>query len=143
MVIALLGGVLIGVACGVLTLLTGRVMSASSMVGSLVGGAEGVAATSIAFIGGIVAAPLMMTGLGVAQQKVVEPGWPLLVIGGLLVGVSARWGGASLGAVVTGIARRTPRSLVMLLVMLGGATIGGILQVLFGGQMLLGGGDAA
>ena len=30
-------------------------MSASTMIGSLLGGAEGVAATSIAFIGGIMA----------------------------------------------------------------------------------------
>lgn len=129
---ALLGGTLVGSALGILTLLTGRVMSGSSMVGSLLGGAEGVAATSIAFIGGLVGSSLIMSALGFAPQPVTETSWPLLVIGGLLVGVSVRLGGASLGAVVSGIARRAPRSIFMLLSILIGATVGGILQMLFG-----------
>lgn len=129
---AVLGGVLIGLALGILTLFTGRIMSGSSMVGSLLGGAEGVAATSIAFIGGLVSASLTLTAIGLAPKPVVETSWALLVVGGLLVGVSSRLSGASLGGIMTGIARRAPRSIVMLLVMLGGATIGGILQVIFG-----------
>jgi hypothetical protein len=133
---ALVGGILIGLAFGVLTLLTGRVLSASGMIGSLLGGAEGVAATSIAFIGGIVAAPLFMTGLAFAELDMRETGWPWLVAGGLLVGVSARLGGASLGAVVTGISRRAPRSAIMLLTLLVGAATGALLQafVLAGGN---------
>lgn len=130
---ALLGGTLIGIALGALTLVTGRVMSGAAMIGSLLGGAEGVAATSIAFIGGLVSASLILSAAGFAPAPVVETSWPLLVIGGLLVGVSARLGGASLGGVMTGIARRAPRSIIMLFVMLGGATVGGIMQILFAG----------
>jgi len=131
--IAVLGGVLIGLACGALTLLTGRVMSASDMMGSLLGGAEGWAAASIAFIGGIVAAPLIVAGLGFDRPVTMETSLPLIVVGGLLVGASARLGGASLGGVLTGVARRAPRSLVMLWIILIGATIGGLLQVAVAG----------
>lgn len=131
--VTILGGILIGVAIGALTVLTGRVMSGSSMIGSLLGGAEGVAATSISFIAGLVMAALTMKSIGFAAQQVSETSLPLLVIGGLLVGVSGRLGAASLGGVLTGVSRRVPRSLVMLVVILTGATIGGILQALFGG----------
>ncbi len=133
--ITILGGILIGVAIGAMSLLTGRVMSGSSMVGSLLGGAEGVAATSIAFIGGIVAAPLIVIGFGFAQLDVVEPDLPVIVVGGLLVGLSARISGASLGAVMVGIARRRPRALLMLVIMLVGATLGGALRLLVDGGL--------
>jgi hypothetical protein len=82
----LIGGALIGLAAGLLTVLTGRVMSASRMIGSLLGGAEGVAATSIAFIGGSMAAPLIMTRFEFATPVSVEPDWALLVAGGVLIG---------------------------------------------------------
>lgn len=134
---ALLGGTLIGVALGAFTLLTGRVMTGSGMIGSLLGGAEGVAATSIAFIGGLAAAPVIVMGLGVERPDVMEPGLALLVIGGVLVGASARIGGASLGAVMTGFARRSPGAVPLLLIMLGGATLGGVLQRVFAGGLSL------
>jgi uncharacterized membrane protein YedE/YeeE len=125
----LLGGSLIGLAVGVLTLLTGRVMSGSGMIGSLLGGAEGVAATSIAFIGGIVFAPLVMTGLGLATQPVVEADWPFLVAGGLLVGFAARFGGASLGGAMTGMARRSRNAAAIFVTMFVGAAISVYLQL--------------
>ncbi|MEM9844344.1 MAG: YeeE/YedE family protein [Pseudomonadota bacterium] len=132
-VVTVLGGVLIGVALGALTFLTGRTMSGSGMIGSLLGGAEGVAATSISFMAGLVMAALTMKSIGFAPQQVAETNLPLLIIGGLLVGISARMSGASLGGVLTGLTRRGPSSLVMLVTILAGATIGGILQVSFGG----------
>lgn len=130
---ALLGGILIGVAWGALMLFTGRVMSASGMLGSLLGGAEGVAAPNIAFLGGLVAASLAMPRLGLAQHTVAETSWPLLLIGGLLVGASARLAGTSLGVVATGVARGAPRSLVLLVMIGGGVIIGAVLQGLLGG----------
>lgn len=103
----LAGAAIIGLAAGLLTVLTGRVMSASRMIGSLLGGAEGVAATSIAFIGGILIAPLIMTKLGFHTQISVATDWPLLIAGGVLIGLGVRFGGASLGGALTGTARRT------------------------------------
>jgi hypothetical protein len=131
--VTLLGGLLIGAALGGLTLLTGRIMSGTRMIGSLLGGAEGVAATSITFLGGLVAAPFLLNALEIAKYDVTETGWPLLVVGGLLLGISGRLVGASLGTVITGITRRAPHSMVLLIVMLAGATIGGILQSVFVG----------
>ena len=129
----LLGGALIGLAAGLLTVLTGRVMSASSMIGSLVGGAEGVAATSIAFIGGIIAAPLIMTKLGLLSQVSAEADWPLLVAGGVLVGFAARFGGASLGGAMTGTARRSGHKAAIWGAIVAGAAVAVYLQGLLGG----------
>lgn len=133
----LLGGALIGLAVGLLTVLTGRVMGASAMIGSLLGGAEGVAATSIAFIGGLLAAPLIMLGLGFGTQVTAEADWPFLVAGGLLVGISARFGGASLGGALTGMARRSGQAAAVFGVILVGAAIAVYLQ-----RLLTGGGVA-
>jgi hypothetical protein len=129
----LLGATLIGTAAGLLVLLTGRIMSGSGMIGSLLGGAEGLAATSIAFIGGLVSAPMIMTGLGVSNEPVLEADWPFLLVGGLLIGFAARYGGASLFGAITGIAKRSGRAAIMFLTILAGAMISIYLQRLLGG----------
>jgi len=129
----LLGGAMIGLAAGLLILLTGREMSASGMIGSLLGGAEGVAATSIAFIGGIAVAPLIMTGLGFSLEAVREADWPFLVAGGLLVGFAARFGGASLGGAMIGLARRPRQAAIIFVTIFAGAAISVYLQRALGG----------
>jgi len=128
----LLGGALIGLAAGLLTRLTGRSMNASVMIGSLLGGAEGVAATSIAFIGGIVAAGLVMTNLGFLTQVSAEADWPLLVAGGLLVGIAARFGGATLGHTMTGTAKQSGHTAAIWGAIAAGAAIAVYLQGLLG-----------
>lgn len=129
----LLGGALIGLAAGLLTLLTGRVMSASGMIGSLLGGAEGLAATSIAFIGGIATASLVLGAAGVSPQTTGEADVPFLVIGGLLVGFGARFGGASIVGALSGIARRSRQAVTVLVTISAGAAIAVLLQRLLGG----------
>lgn len=124
----LAGAALIGLAAGLLTVLTGRVMSASRMIGSLLGGAEGVAATSIAFIGGILVAPLIMTKLGFHTQISVATGWPLLIAGGVLIGLGVRLGGASLGGALTGTARRSGRFAAIWGAIVAGAAVAVCLQ---------------
>ena len=128
----LIGGAIIGLAAGLLTVMSGRTMSASTMIGSLLGGAEGVAATSIAFIGGIIAAALVMTNLGFSTQVSAEADWPLLVAGGLLVGIAARFGGASLGGALNGTARRSGQTAVIWGAIAAGAAIAVYLQGLLG-----------
>jgi hypothetical protein len=108
----ILGGALIGLALALLRLLAGRVMSASRMLGSLLGGHEGPAATSIAFLAGLfvgpfILAPLILADAGVATAKLVEGGWAPLVIGGLLVGLGARLGDGGLVVAIFGAVRRT------------------------------------
>lgn len=129
----LLGSTLIGLAAGLLTLLTGRVMSASHMIGSLLGGAEGLAATSIAFIGGILAAPLILNGLGFSSQPDAEADLPFLIAGGLLVGFGARFGGASLVGAMSCVARRSKQAVAIFVTILAAAAITVYLQSVLGG----------
>lgn len=90
----ILGGALNGLSLALLRLLAGRVMSASRMIGSLLGGHEGPAAASIACIARLLLAPSILTAAGwvAATPKPVEAGWALLIVGGLLVGLGARLG---------------------------------------------------
>lgn len=118
-----LGGALIGLALAALRLLTGRVMSASGMVGSLLGGHEGPAAASIAFIAGLLAAPSLLALLGEPAAKPAEAGWPLLVAGGLLVGFGARLGEAGLVSTIWGAVRRSGWAAAALCAMAAGAAL--------------------
>lgn len=129
---AIYGGALIGLAAGLLTLLTGRIMTGSGMIGSLLGGAEGIAATSIAFIGGIAVAPVILTGFGFAPAPLVEAEWPFLVAGGLLVGFGTALGGASLGGAISGIGRRSFHAMAAFFTILAGAAIAIVFQRLLG-----------
>lgn len=117
-----LGGAMIGLALGLLWVLTRRIMSASGMIGSLLGGREGLAASSIAFIGGLFIAPSLLMAVGVARQMADEAAWPFLVLGGLSVGLAARFGSSLMGA-IHGVTLRSKRAAVTLLGIMAGAGI--------------------
>jgi uncharacterized protein len=108
------GGALIGLALAALMVLTGRVVSASDMIGSLLGGREGLAATSIAFIAGLFIAPSILIAFGAIRPPISEPGWLFLVCGGLLVGIGARLGNISLFGAILGVTRRPERAFAAL-----------------------------
>ncbi|MCA3449173.1 MAG: hypothetical protein INF92_02190 [Rhodobacter sp.] len=130
-----LGGAMIGLALGLLWVLTGRIMSATGMIGSLLGGREGLAAGSIAFIGGLFIAPSLLTAVGVAKQMADEADWPFLVLGGLLAGIAARFGGSLMGA-IHGVTLRSRRAAVTLLgIMAGAGTALLVRQILGNGGM--------
>ncbi|MCZ8153322.1 MAG: hypothetical protein O9292_13160 [Rhodobacteraceae bacterium] len=127
----LLGGAIIGLALGLLWVLTRRVMSASGMIGSLLGGREGLAASSIAFIGGLFIAPSLLMAVGVAKQMSDEAAWPLLVVGGLLVGVAGRLGSSLMGA-MHGVTLRSKPAAVTLLGIMAGAGIAVLMRQILG-----------
>lgn len=130
-----LGGATIGLALGLLWVLTGRIMSATGMICSLLGGREGLAASSIAFIGGLFIAPSLLTVVGIAKQMADEADWPFLVLGGLLAGIAARFGGSLMGA-IHGVALRSRRAAVTLLgIMAGAGTALLVRQILGNGGM--------
>lgn len=130
-----LGGAIIGLALGLLWVLTGRIMSATGMICSLLGGREGLAASSIAFIGGLFIAPSLLTVVGIAKQMADEADWPFLVLGGLLAGIAARFGGSLMGA-IHGVALRSRRAAVTLLgIMAGAGTALLVRQILGNGGM--------
>ena len=126
-----LGGAMIGLALGLLWVLTCRVMSASGMIGSLLGGREGLAASSIAFIGGLFIAPSVLMAVGVVRQMADDAAWPFLVIGGLLVGIAARLGSSLMGA-LHGITLLSKRAMVTFVAIMAGMGVAVLLRQVLG-----------
>lgn len=110
---ALGGGLLIGLAAGLFILVNGRIAGISGILGGLVRPVKSDTAWRVAFIGGIVAAPAIW-GLFWALPNIrIDASYPTLLIAGLLVGLSTRYGsGCTSGHGVCGVARLSPRSLV-------------------------------
>ena len=110
---ALAGGALIGGAAALLLLANGRVAGISGIIGALLRPLAGDIAWRIAFVGGLVAAPLLWRLYGAAISVRVDVSVALLVCAGLLVGIGTRYGsGCTSGHGVCGVARLSPRSLV-------------------------------
>ena len=109
---ALLGGLLIGIASALLMVLNGRVAGISGILGGALAGSVADTAWRLAFLAGLIAAPILMIGVG---RSVPEPqmpaSWLVVVAAGLLVGFGARLGGGcTSGHGVCGIARLSARS---------------------------------
>lgn len=110
---ALAGGVMIGLAAGAFVLLNGRIAGISGIVGGLLRPAPGDTLWRVAFIGGMIAAPLLWQMFDRLPGIRIEAGYPLLIVAGLLVGFSTRLGaGCTSGHGVCGISRLSPRSLL-------------------------------
>jgi uncharacterized membrane protein YedE/YeeE len=107
------GGVLIGLAAAAFILFSGRIAGISGILGGLLRVAHGDAGWRVAFLAGLIAAPVLY-GLFAALPKVtIDAGSGTLVAAGLLVGIGTRYGaGCTSGHGVCGISRMSPRSLV-------------------------------
>ena len=117
---ALIGGMLIGLAAAMFALLNGRVAGISGVLGGLFNPMPGDIGWRVAFIGGLVVAPLVY-GLFAALPAVqIDASYGALVVAGLLVGVGTRYGaGCTSGHGVCGLSRLSPRSLVATLAFMG------------------------
>ncbi|QIT55631.1 YeeE/YedE family protein [Aquisalimonas sp. 2447] len=110
---ALAGGVLIGLAAALFLLVNGRIAGISGIVGGLLTPARGDIAWRIAFVAGMVGAPLIWLAVTSLPSIRIEAGYPMLIAAGLIVGISTRYGaGCTSGHGVCGISRLSPRSLV-------------------------------
>ena len=110
---AAIGGALIGLAATLLMLLTGRIAGIAGIFGDLVDLAGGDRVWRLAFVVGLIAAPLALAAAGHTLRTPAMPGWPIVVIAGLLVGFGTRLGnGCTSGHGICGIARLSPRSIV-------------------------------
>ncbi|HKX93081.1 MAG TPA: YeeE/YedE family protein [Methylibium sp.] len=117
---ALAGGVLIGVAAAMFVLLNGRIAGISGVLGGLLRPAAGDVAWRVAFIAGLVAAPLLWLAVAAVPQPTIDAGWGALVAAGLLVGTGTRYGsGCTSGHGVCGLSRLSPRSLAATLAFMG------------------------
>ncbi len=111
---AFLGGVLIGLSVVLLMLANGRIAGVSGIVGGLLAPRGRDPGWRLAFVAGLVAAPLLLGAVaGGVPSVTVASSTALLVAVGLLVGFGARLGsGCTSGHGVAGLARLSPRSFV-------------------------------
>ncbi len=111
---ALLGGALIGLASTLLMLLLGRIAGISGILAGCLNWADQGKGWRLAFLAGLVAAPLIGRVLGFPLLSPQMPtSWAVVAAAGLLVGFGTRLGGGcTSGHGVCGIARMSPRSIV-------------------------------
>ena len=110
---ALAGGALIGLAAALFLLLNGRIAGISGVLGGLLKPVRGDIAWRVAFVLGLVGAPLVYGLFAVLPIPQIDAGNAALVAAGLLVGVGTRYGsGCTSGHGVCGVSRLSPRSLV-------------------------------
>ena len=112
-VAALVGGVLIGVAAAMFVLLNGRIAGISGILGGLLAPFKGDRAWRVAFLLGLIGAPLAYLLFAALPRPDIDAGYGTLVLAGLLVGIGTRYGaGCTSGHGVCGLSRLSPRSLV-------------------------------
>lgn len=110
---SLLGGALIGLAAAAFVLLNGRIAGISGIVGGLLTPKKADTGWRLAFVGGMVTAPLLWLLVSSLPVIRIDASFPMLVVAGLVVGLSTRFGaGCTSGHGVCGISRLSPRSLI-------------------------------
>lgn len=108
---ALAGGVLIGISAALMMLVNGRIAGISGMLGGLL--RPDGRGWRLAFLAGLVLAPAAYALLAGLPPLQIEAGYPLLVVGGLLVGAGTRFAsGCTSGHGVCGLSRLSFPSLV-------------------------------
>ena len=110
---SLAGGIMIGAAAAMFLLLNGRIAGISGILGGLLRPKAGDISWRVAFVLGLVAAPLVYQLVVPLPSVQIDAGTALLVVAGLLVGVGTRYGsGCTSGHGVCGLSRLSPRSMV-------------------------------
>lgn len=127
---SLFGGVLIGLSAVMVMLAFGRI---AGIVGITGGALSRVISTQsrvqdwawrVAFVGGLIAAPLLMQGAGHTITQTVPGNLAGMIAAGLIVGVGTAMGsGCTSGHGVCGLARLSPRSLSAVLMFMATAGI--------------------
>ena len=110
---AAIGGGLIGLSAVLLMLVTGRIAGISGIFGGLLDFRSEDKVWRIAFIAGLILAPLISGAIGYAMPAPQLPSsWTVIIAAGLLVGFGARLGGGcTSGHGICGVARLSVRSI--------------------------------
>lgn len=117
---ALAGGMTIGIAVTLFALLNGRIAGISGIVGGLFRLQTGDIDWRIAFVAGLVAAPLVWQLFYSLPAFHIDTGYSILALAGLVVGIGTRYGsGCTSGHGVCGLSRMSPRSIIATLVFMG------------------------
>lgn len=110
---SLAGGALLGIAAAMLMFFNGRIAGISGIVGGLVKPRLHDVSWRIAFITGLIIAPLLWQIFSALPLILINTSNTLLVVSGLLVGIGTRFGaGCTSGHGVCGISRLSLRSLI-------------------------------
>jgi uncharacterized membrane protein YedE/YeeE len=110
---SLAGGLLIGTAAAVLVFFNGRNAGVSGILGGLLRAPRHDMGWRLAFLAGLIGAPLFAGLLGSPGTADIEAGWGQLLVAGFIVGVGTRYAsGCTSGHGVCGISRGSVRSLV-------------------------------
>ncbi len=125
---ALLGGALIGLSAAFLLYAKGRVAGISGIAGGIIyPEAKDDIGWRLVFVIGLVLGGFIYQAIGLGAdveqiQAVVSK--PILILGGLLVGIGTQIGtGCTSGHGICGLARRSPRSLVATLCFMASAIV--------------------
>ena len=109
-----------GLAAALFVLLNGRIAGISGIVGGLLRPARGDVGWRVAFVGGLIGAPLLYAFAAALPQPRIDASTATLAVAGLLVGVGTRYAaGCTSGHGVCGLSRLSPRSLVATLAFMG------------------------
>ncbi len=109
---AAIGGALIGLSAVMLMLLTGRIAGISGIFGGLLNPDSSDKGWRIAFIAGLILAPLLAGWIGYGMPTPQLPSSWTVVAAGLLVGFGTRLaGGCTSGHGICGISRLSGRSI--------------------------------
>ena len=118
--LSLLGGVLIGAASALFVLANGRIAGISGILGGLLRPRTGDLMWRVAFLGGLIVAPLVLLPFVPPVIATIDAGTEVLIVAGLLVGLGTRYGaGCTSGHGVCGLSRLSPRSLVATMAFMG------------------------
>ena len=110
---ALAGGALIGLAAAMFLLFNGRVAGISGILGCLLRPKQGEVSWRLAFVMGLVAAPVVYALFTALPASGIDADDITLIVAGLLVGIGTRYGsGCTSGHGVCGLSRLSVRSLV-------------------------------
>jgi len=130
---ALIGGLVIGVAASMLVLMNGRIAGIAGIIGGLLRPVTGDVGWRVAFVIGLIAAPIVYSFVASLPPINVDASYPVVVIAGILVGVGTRYGsGCTSGHGVCGISRLSVRSIVATIIFMtaGFATVYAVRHVM-------------
>jgi uncharacterized membrane protein YedE/YeeE len=133
---AAVGGGLIGLSAVLLMLLTGRIAGVSGIFGGLLNFRNYDIGWRIAFIAGLILAPLIAGWMGYGMVLPQMSGsWTVIIAAGLLVGFGTRLGdGCTSGHGICGVARLSGRSIAATVIfMLTAIATVAVTRHLFGG----------
>jgi len=121
---ALAGGAIIGFAAAMFALVNGRIAGVSGILGGLLRPTLPDLGWRVAFIAGLIVAPIVYVAFAQLPPIVVDASYPVLIVAGLLVGAGTRFGaGCTSGHGVCGLSRASPRSLVATLAFMAAAFV--------------------